>query len=177
MEGEREIGLQAQNREEGDESRSGTTNNVEGVGSGNDHDNNEDQEPSRKKYSKHTKQQIHVLESFFKEFPYPDEEQRNNLGMQLGLESRQIKFWFQNKRTQMKEAVSHRMFTNCGNHVAMSSCGSGGINFEIERMRLENAQLKDEFNRICMLASRFLGRPISSSSLSDYDRTYVAAPP
>ncbi|KAK3219133.1 hypothetical protein Dsin_013103 [Dipteronia sinensis] len=41
---------------------------------------------------------------------------------------------------------------------AMTSVG-GGIVFEIERLRLEKAQLKDEFNRvdrICMLASRFL---------------------
>ncbi|KAK1553586.1 hypothetical protein Q3G72_000800 [Acer saccharum] len=85
----RDPGLQAHNREEGDESMSGwEANNVEGVGLGNDHDNSEDQEPPRKKYHRHTTQQIHVLESFFKEFPHPNEEQRNNLGVQLGLESR-----------------------------------------------------------------------------------------
>ncbi|KAK3220774.1 hypothetical protein Dsin_014744 [Dipteronia sinensis] len=210
MEGEGEIGLQgdhrdpglqAQNREEGDESRSGRAKNVEGVGSANDHDNNEDQVPTRKKYHRHTTQQIHVLESFFKEFPHPDEEQRNSLSLQLGLKRRQIKFWFQNRRTQMKtrserqenvilkqehnrilaenemlkEAMSHPLCTNCGSLVAMSSGGGGGINFEIERLRSENAQLKDDFNRICMLASRFLGLPISSLSPSDGEGTSAAA--
>ena len=48
------------------------------------------------------------------------------------------------------------MYTTCGSPKAMTS-GGGGIDFEIERLWLENAQLKEEFNRICMLASRFFG--------------------
>jgi hypothetical protein len=38
----------------------------------------------------------------FKECPHPDENQRMHLSRELGLEPRQIKFWFQNRRTQMK---------------------------------------------------------------------------
>ena len=38
----------------------------------------------------------------FKEFPHPDEKQRLQLSRELGLAPRQIKFWFQNRRTQMK---------------------------------------------------------------------------
>jgi homeobox-leucine zipper protein len=38
----------------------------------------------------------------FKECPHPDENQRMQLSRELGLEPRQIKFWFQNRRTQMK---------------------------------------------------------------------------
>jgi hypothetical protein len=38
----------------------------------------------------------------FKECPHPDENQRAQLSRELGLEARQIKFWFQNRRTQMK---------------------------------------------------------------------------
>ena len=38
----------------------------------------------------------------FKECPHPDENQRLHLSRELGLEPRQIKFWFQNRRTQMK---------------------------------------------------------------------------
>lgn len=38
----------------------------------------------------------------FKECPHPDDEQRKELSRELGLEPLQIKFWFQNKRTQMK---------------------------------------------------------------------------
>jgi len=40
--------------------------------------------------------------SFFKNCAHPDEKQRLELGRRLGLESRQVKFWFQNRRTQMK---------------------------------------------------------------------------
>lgn len=38
----------------------------------------------------------------FKECPHPDEKQRLHLSRELGLDPRQIKFWFQNRRTQMK---------------------------------------------------------------------------
>jgi len=38
----------------------------------------------------------------FKECPHPDEKQRGELSKRLGLDPRQVKFWFQNRRTQMK---------------------------------------------------------------------------
>jgi multidrug efflux pump subunit AcrB len=40
--------------------------------------------------------------SFIKECPHPDEKQRADLSRKLGLDNKQVKFWFQNKRTQMK---------------------------------------------------------------------------
>jgi hypothetical protein len=42
------------------------------------------------------------MASFFKECPHPDDKQRKELSRELGLEPLQVKFWFQNKRTQMK---------------------------------------------------------------------------
>jgi len=47
---------------------------------------------------------IFVIEcfSFFKECPHPDEKQRTDLSRKLGLANKQVKFWFQNRRTQMK---------------------------------------------------------------------------
>lgn len=42
------------------------------------------------------------LSSLFKECPHPDDKQRMKLSQELGLKPRQVKFWFQNRRTQMK---------------------------------------------------------------------------
>ncbi|RRT42561.1 hypothetical protein B296_00048235 [Ensete ventricosum] len=56
----------------------------------------------RKRHHRHTTDQIQRLEAFFKECPHPDDRQRNELGRELGLEPLQVKFWFQNKRTQIK---------------------------------------------------------------------------
>jgi hypothetical protein len=42
---------------------------------------------------------------FFKQYPHPDDKQRKQLSRDLGLEPLQVKFWFQNKRTQMKVLI------------------------------------------------------------------------
>lgn len=47
-----------------------------------------------------------------------------------------------------------------------SNCGGpaiiGDISLEEQHLRIENARLKDELDRVCALAGKFLGRPISS---------------
>jgi cytochrome b subunit of formate dehydrogenase len=48
----------------------------------------------------------------FKNCPHPDEKQRLQLSRELGLAPRQIKFWFQNRRTQMKVLVSATLVSN-----------------------------------------------------------------
>ena len=48
---------------------------------------------------------IILMASFFKECPHPDDKQRKELSRELGLEPLQVKFWFQNKRTQMKVII------------------------------------------------------------------------
>ncbi|KAL8156702.1 hypothetical protein AgCh_001708 [Apium graveolens] len=59
---------------------------------------------SRRKshHQRHTARPIQRLEGAFWECPHPDEKMRMELSKELGLSSRQIKFWFQNKRTQLK---------------------------------------------------------------------------
>ncbi|XP_059452016.1 homeobox-leucine zipper protein ANTHOCYANINLESS 2-like isoform X2 [Corylus avellana] len=201
MEGHGEMGLFQENfdpsmiarmRDDGYESRSGS-DNVEGA-SGDDQDAGDDQRPKKKKYHRHTPQQIQELEAFFKECPHPDEKQRLELSRRLGLETKQIKFWFQNRRTQMKTQLERHdhiilkqeyeklkndndaLRTAMANPVC-NSCGGpaipGQISFDDHQLRIENARLKDELNRICTLANKFLGRPISSipipSSNSSFD--------
>ena len=61
----------------------------------------------------------------FKECPHPDDKQRLKLSQDLGLKPRQVKFWFQNRRTQMKVRVSTTIFNAAvyflSLHVSLSS--------------------------------------------------------
>ncbi|XP_051116101.1 homeobox-leucine zipper protein ANTHOCYANINLESS 2 isoform X2 [Andrographis paniculata] len=167
-------------RDEEHESRSGS-DNMEGA-SGDDQDA-ADKPPRKKRYHRHTPQQIQELEALFKECPHPDEKQRLELSRRLCLETRQVKFWFQNRRTQMKtqlerhensilrqendklraenmsirEAMRNPICTNCGGPALI-----GEISLEEQHLRIENARLKDELDRVCTLAGKFLGRPIST---------------
>ncbi|KAG4138692.1 hypothetical protein ERO13_D07G149600v2 [Gossypium hirsutum] len=179
-----EASIGRRSREEEQESRSGS-DNIDGV-SGDDQDaaNNR---PRKKRYHRHTPQQIQELEALFKECPHPDEKQRLELSKRLCLETRQVKFWFQNRRTQMKtqlerhensllrqendklraenmsirEAMRNPICTNCGGPAII-----GDLSLEEEHLRIENARLKDELDRVCALASKFLGRPLSSLATS-----------
>ncbi|XP_031269472.1 homeobox-leucine zipper protein ANTHOCYANINLESS 2-like [Pistacia vera] len=172
-------------REDEYESRSGS-DNIEGGASGDDQEANEEGPPRKKKYHRHTPYQIQELEAFFKECPHPDEKQRLELSRRLNLETKQIKFWFQNRRTQMKtqmerhenvmlrqehdklraendmlkEAVKNPVCNNCGGPAVPGNVS----NYELQQLRIENARLRDELGRICILANKFLGRPLTSSA-------------
>ncbi|XP_061374520.1 homeobox-leucine zipper protein ANTHOCYANINLESS 2-like [Gastrolobium bilobum] len=175
-----ENGLMGRMRDDENDSRSGS-DNFEG-GSGDDQDAGDNTPQRKKKYHRHTPQQIQQLESFFKDCPHPDEKQRSDLGKKLGLENKQIKFWFQNRRTQMKaqlerhenmilkqendklraentmmrEAIENPICNNCGGHAI-----PGQISMEEHQMRIENARLQDELNRVSALTNKFFGGPVS----------------
>ncbi|XP_048333553.1 homeobox-leucine zipper protein ANTHOCYANINLESS 2 isoform X2 [Ziziphus jujuba] len=179
-----ETNVGRRSREEEHESRSGS-DNMDG-GSGDDQDA-ADNPPRKKRYHRHTPQQIQELEALFKECPHPDEKQRLELSRRLCLETRQVKFWFQNRRTQMKtqlerhensllrqendklraenmsirDAMRNPICSNCGGPAII-----GEISLEEQHLRIENARLKDELERVCALAGKFLGRPISSLATS-----------
>ncbi|KAL0394683.1 UNVERIFIED_CONTAM: Homeobox-leucine zipper protein ROC2 [Sesamum latifolium] len=88
----------------GDEPKRAGDDGMNNKSSHEDLDNNSinNQELKRKRYHRHTPQQIQEMESFFKQYPHPNNNQRKELSDKLGLEPLQIKFWFQNKRTQLK---------------------------------------------------------------------------
>ncbi|XP_073292759.1 homeobox-leucine zipper protein ROC8-like isoform X2 [Primulina huaijiensis] len=80
-------------------------------------------------YRRHSEQKIQRLEAFFKECPHPDENQRQQLSRELSLDPMQIKFWFQNKRTQTK-AQNDRAENNA-------------LRSENERFRSENLAMQE----------------------------------
>ncbi|KAJ6940310.1 hypothetical protein NC651_006455 [Populus alba x Populus x berolinensis] len=179
-----ETSVGRRSREEEHESRSGS-DNMDGA-SGDDQDAT-DNPPRKKRYHRHTPQQIQELEALFKECPHPDEKQRLELSRRLCLETRQVKFWFQNRRTQMKTQLERHensllrqdndklraenmSIRDAMRNPSCSNCGGpaiiGDISLEEQHLRIENARLKDELDRVCALAGKFLGRPISSLASS-----------
>uniref|UniRef100_A0ACD5YRP8 Uncharacterized protein n=1 Tax=Avena sativa TaxID=4498 RepID=A0ACD5YRP8_AVESA len=166
------------------DSRSGSDHLAAISGVGEDDDDAEPSNPRKRKkrYHRHTPQQIQELEALFKECPHPDEKQRAELSRRLSLDARQVKFWFQNRRTQMKTQLERHenallkqendklRTENMTIREAMRSpmcggCGSpamlGEVSLEEQHLRIENARLKDELNRVCSLATKFLGKPVS----------------
>lgn len=152
-----------------------------GGGSGLDGGDGSDQ-GRKKKYHRHTAYQIQKLEGLFKESPHPDDKQRLQLSKELGLAPRQIKFWFQNRRTQMK--AQHERASNsalrsendrirCENiairealkNVICPTCGGPPLGedsyFDEQKLIMENAHLKEELDRISSIAAKYMGRPIS----------------
>ncbi|XP_019224886.1 PREDICTED: homeobox-leucine zipper protein GLABRA 2 isoform X2 [Nicotiana attenuata] len=92
--------------------------------------NNNSKKKKRKKYHRHTAEQIREMEALFKESPHPDEKQRQQLSKQLGLHPRQVKFWFQNRRTQIKveklrAALGKYPIGTSPNNNSSSSCSGG----------------------------------------------------
>ncbi|XP_009355964.2 homeobox-leucine zipper protein HDG11 [Pyrus x bretschneideri] len=156
-----------------------------GSGCGDHHDEASGSQKRKKRYHRHTTHQIQRLEGMYKECPHPDEKQRMQLSRELGLAPRQIKFWFQNRRTQMK-AQNERADNSalraendkirCENiairealkNVICPSCGVPPLNedsyFDEHKLRMENAQLKEELDRVSSIAAKYIGRPISQLS-------------
>ncbi|KAL6579751.1 Homeobox-leucine zipper protein hdg11 [Orobanche minor] len=159
-----------------------------GCPSGGDHRDVPDSNQRKKHYHRHTAYQINRLEATFKECPHPDDKTRNQLSRELNLRPRQIKFWFQNRRTQMKRNdesnAQIERADNCGlraendqircENIAISealknvicpSCGAPPVSedpfFHEQKLRIENAHLKEELDRISSIAAKYIGRPIS----------------
>ncbi|CAN8285307.1 unnamed protein product [Cochlearia groenlandica] len=159
-----------------------TSENQDGVGS-----DDQDIRPAKKKrYHRHTQQQIHEMELFFKECPHPDDKQRKELSRQIGLDHLQIKFWFQNKRTQNKnqlerhensqlrtenerlklerrryqEAIARALCPKCGGPTAI-----GDLSFEEHHLRIENAKLAEEIAELTSVMERCIRKPIMNYPL------------
>ncbi|KAL3618098.1 hypothetical protein CASFOL_038419 [Castilleja foliolosa] len=133
------------------------------------------------RYHRHTAYQIQRLEATFKECPHPDDKTRNQLSRELNLRPMQIKFWFQNRRTQMKAQIERADNSGlreendkirCQNiaikealkNVICPSCGALPVSddpyFDEQKIRIENAHLK-QLDRVSSMAEKYIGRPVS----------------
>ncbi|EOY26812.1 HD-ZIP IV family of homeobox-leucine zipper protein with lipid-binding START domain isoform 2, partial [Theobroma cacao] len=159
-----------------------------------EHDDEEDdgdksKKKKRKKYHRHTAEQIREMEALFKESPHPDEKQRQQLSKQLGLAPRQVKFWFQNRRTQikaiqerhensllkheldklrddnkaMRETINKACCPNCG---MATTSKDGSVTTEEQQLRIENAKLKAEVEKLRAAIGKYAPGAASTSSCS-----------
>ncbi|KAL5729191.1 hypothetical protein ACHQM5_002172 [Ranunculus cassubicifolius] len=152
-----------------------------------DDEENKRAKKKRKKYHRHTAEQIREMEALFKESPHPDEKQRQLLSKKLGLAPRQVKFWFQNRRTQikavqerhensllkseleklreenrlMRESIKKACCPNCG--LATSSRDST-LTAEEQQLRMENARLKAEVDKLRAASGKYPTRTTSPTS-------------
>ncbi|XP_019193052.1 PREDICTED: homeobox-leucine zipper protein HDG2-like isoform X3 [Ipomoea nil] len=146
----------------------------------NDEGANQQSTKRPKPYHRHTQHQIQELEAFFKECPHPTDKQRKELGRRLGLEPLQIKFWFQNKRTQVKthnereenenlraeaqmlRAENARLRQELGDFTCRHCNGPltiGEVPFDVNEARMEYARLKAELDRVSSITAKYLGEP------------------
>ncbi|XP_076958734.1 homeobox-leucine zipper protein HDG1-like [Bidens hawaiensis] len=143
-------------------------------------------------YSRHTPHQIAELEKFFKNNDHPNEKERREIGRKLNIELKKVKFWFQNKRTQLKaqterhdntnlrqqnellrlevlalkEVIKNPLCVKCGAEATIS-----GRSIDGRKVLLENARMKKELNRLTNLFNQFFGKQLASPLLNNV--TYV----
>ncbi|CAO1939151.1 unnamed protein product [Urochloa humidicola] len=77
-----------------------------------------------KRSKRFTVQQVQELEAMFQVCTHPEPEARHELGAKIGLHERQVKFWFQNRRSLKK----------------LKACGN-----EIRVLQQENAKLHTDY--------------------------------
>ncbi|GFP78795.1 homeobox-leucine zipper protein hdg2 [Phtheirospermum japonicum] len=118
------------------------------------------------------------------------------------MEPMQIKFWFQNKRTQMKTQHEHRentllrteneklraenmRYREVLNNASCPACGGPtpirDTSFHEQQLRIENARLREEIEHISTMTTKYVGKPLPnstdtfSSSTSRLDGNYNVA--
>ncbi|XP_060176262.1 homeobox-leucine zipper protein ROC5-like [Lycium barbarum] len=163
--------------------------NVGGGASRSDPDSPRDKSSKMRKYIRHNADQIQELEAVFRENQHPDEKTRLELGTKLSMDSKQVKFWFQNRRTQLKsqlkrhEAVTlkqekekllleHDALKKAMKNPICNCCGTratvNDINIDEYQTKIEHDRLKNEVKRINVLAKKYLGpsAPLEGSMTS-----------
>ncbi|XP_059071630.1 homeobox-leucine zipper protein ROC7-like [Cryptomeria japonica] len=134
-----------------------------------------------RKHTRYTSDQVEVMEEVFKMLQHPDEKDRQELSTKLGLTSQQIKFWFQNRRTQVKVQqertdnanlrtenerfrLDRQALGNTLNNIRCQTCGGSNFMTEMvckqQSLALENELLRTEIEKLKAVASNCVGRTI-----------------
>ncbi|XP_074352225.1 homeobox-leucine zipper protein PROTODERMAL FACTOR 2-like [Apium graveolens] len=124
--------------------------------------------PSKKRRSQcYTEQQINVLETYYKEDTHPNQLKRNEIAQALGMEPNQIRYWFQNKRSQVKNQSTReknetfqsendnlraqiQYFTEVLSNKNCQECGWAEENI----LRSENIRLREEVRQLKSTVAR-----------------------
>ncbi|CAN6840304.1 unnamed protein product [Brassica oleracea] len=145
---------------------------------------------------RHSPQQIQMLEAYFKECPHPNESQRQKFCNELNLEIDQVKFWFQNKRTQSKaqdERTSNILLRaeneklQCENaamlealkNVTCPPCGGPPFGREerepnLHKLRLENPLFKAESDSLAAAKNKYQQTMLDSLTSVQRQQTFEA---
>ncbi|KAE9594847.1 putative transcription factor & lipid binding HD-SAD family [Lupinus albus] len=121
------------------------------------------------------------------DYPHPTERQRHQLAAEIGLEPKQIKFWVQNKRMQIKNQNEradnkalriensriqneNQLIRETMMNILCPVCRGLACREEEhaqfnQRMRLENERLRDQCARVSALLQRYLEKQISQHEL------------
>ncbi|GLJ12325.1 hypothetical protein SUGI_0188830 [Cryptomeria japonica] len=134
-----------------------------------------------RKHTRYTSDQVEVMEEVFKMLQHPDEKDRQELSTKLGLTSQQIKFWFQNRRTQVEVQqertdnanlrtenerfrLDRQALRNTLNNIRCQTCGGSNFMTEMvykqQSLALENELLRTEIEKLNAVASSCVGRTI-----------------
>ncbi|GAB2227716.1 hypothetical protein Droror1_Dr00009543 [Drosera rotundifolia] len=145
---------------------------------------------SRIKKKRHKPHQIKELDRFFSLCPHPDEKQRAELGRRIELDPTQVKFWFQNKRTQTKSKVlqyenkelreeydrlfkENMMLRRAFVNPICTKCGGTDILVDLslheEHLRDENAKLKEQLSGMWAVAETIMGKSQAKAALSNFN--------
>ncbi|KAL9320601.1 hypothetical protein ACSQ67_012440 [Phaseolus vulgaris] len=158
-------------------------------GSGDDHHNhnhnyshNKISNKGKKAYHGHNADRTSKLEEMFRKCPHPTKSTRCQIAEELGLDPKQVKFWFQNKRTQIKtqtERTNNSIFRienerirndnlllrEAFKNIICPSCG-GPSNVDekrqrsLEQLRLENARLREEHEKVSSALEKYMDKPM-----------------
>ncbi|XP_047147495.1 homeobox-leucine zipper protein HDG11-like [Vigna umbellata] len=154
-------------------------------GSGDDkhnHNHNKSSNKGKKAYHGHNSDRTSKLEEMFRKCPHPTKSTRSQIAEELGLEPKQVKFWFQNKRTQIKtqtERTNNSLFRienerirkdnlllrEAFKNIICPSCGGPSEVDEkrthsLEQLRIENARLREEHERVSSALAKYMDKPV-----------------